>query len=87
MHDYAVCGVDCAVCVTRVEGKCEGCRTSGANGDCPFWEGSPCQYYLCAKEKNINNCGQCSEVPCEKLIIFLTENEALSAIEVLKTLS
>lgn len=36
---------------------CKGCHASGGNPQCMIRE--------CAKEKKVNNCGECSEMPCD----------------------
>ena len=45
--------------------KCDGCRAERRNFYC-----SSCKLILCASEKGLDFCGQCSEYPCEELKAF-----------------
>lgn len=43
---------------------CPGCRE--VKGDCPAI-GTKCMTYICAKERGVNFCFECSDFPCDKL--------------------
>ncbi len=60
----SVCGTDCSAC-DCYGNMCEGCRTcSGKVFHAP--EGQACAIYNCAVHgKKLENCGQCSAVPCK----------------------
>ncbi len=55
-----VCGVCCEICPRRVEGRCP-------NGDagCVPRENEFCKIATCAFNKNVRDCFECSEFPCE----------------------
>lgn len=61
------CGLVCDECGSYKK-ECEGCwETNGK----PQWVQSlelrACPFYLCCKiEKELNSCGQCNKMPCEK---------------------
>jgi len=43
--------------------NCKGCKTHASE---VFW--GKCSIAACAIGKNLNHCGECSELPCEKLV-------------------
>lgn len=45
--------------------QCEGCRA--VDGNCPVI-GERCATYICAEEKDVEFCSDCSEFPCSKLL-------------------
>lgn len=60
----SVCGTDCSACGCYGN-LCEGCNAcSGKVFHAP--EGQACAIYECVtREKKLENCGQCSQVPCK----------------------
>lgn len=48
---------------------CEGCRTCG-DADAPMIHGD-CEFLVCAREKNVENCKACDEYPCSNLKEYL----------------
>ena len=63
------CGVDCASCPDRIEGKCPGCRLS------EWPEGEECRPAACCAEKGLPCCGYCPDFPCETMQGFYKESE------------
>ncbi len=59
----AYCGTYCETCDWKEEFNCPGCK--GCEGKV-FW--GTCKIAMCAINKGIDHCGECSEVPCSKLI-------------------
>ncbi len=56
------CGLHCSNCTYKLPCQCGGCiETNGHpfHGECPV--------ALCCQEKHIENCGECSELPCQLL--------------------
>ncbi len=62
MANYSVCGIDCDDCKFKTERNCKGCKIIQGN---VFW--GKCDLYICCKEKQLENCGECSVFPCDKL--------------------
>lgn len=79
----APCGIDCGLCelytcrddqqmyayllskgIPQEKLPCDGCRD--IKGQCPVIGGT-CATYLCATEKKIDFCFDCTEFPCSKL--------------------
>lgn len=58
----AYCGAYCGVCEWREKTGCKGCK---ANGGDMFW--GQCDKAKCCIEKNIGHCGDCADMPCQKL--------------------
>lgn len=62
----SVCGLDCAEC-DAYPATCPGCRAS--EGEPPWLmevEMVVCPMYQCpVMDKNLEDCGECSELPCE----------------------
>ncbi|MCY1151069.1 MAG: DUF3795 domain-containing protein [Sphaerochaetaceae bacterium] len=56
------CGTYCLSCDWKDKMNCKGCKDSNAN---PFW--GECEIAKCAIEKEYNHCGECQNLPCEKL--------------------
>ena len=52
------CGLYCGECL-YFEKQCQGCVPSGGQ---PSW--GKCRIYACAKKRNVEHCGECSELPC-----------------------
>jgi len=63
--EIGCCGINCGLCprfYTEGSSKCPGCA-----GPDFFSKHPPCSFITCcAKEKNLEACGQCSEYPCLK---------------------
>lgn len=61
----SVCGVNCDGC-PHLNNGCAGCDALEGK---VFWTQligtDVCPLYKCVKEKGYNNCGDCSQVPCE----------------------
>ena len=88
MPSYSVCGIDCDACKFNLNGKCTGCRTAAAAGNC-VW-GGRCDFHDCAVGQNLAHCGKCRQFPCQKLInLHKSENPNGNGIEIenLKKLS
>lgn len=62
--NISVCGTDCSTCYCY-EKMCVGCNEcQGKVFHAP--EGKVCAIYDCTVNgKSLNNCGECSEAPCE----------------------
>ena len=58
------CGVVCSECTFKEKKGCKGCVTV----DKPFW--GDCIIKTCCESKSLNNCGECSEFPCDNLKSF-----------------
>jgi hypothetical protein len=81
MANYSVCGIDCDICKFKTENNCMGCHEIKGK---VFW--GDCQLYSCCKEKNLKHCGKCNTFPCDELRKALEGENALSAIDNLKSL-
>ena len=58
----AYCGTYCETCDWKEKTNCKGCKKQDSN---MFW--GKCKIAACAIEKNLNHCGECKELPCQKL--------------------
>tara|TARA_Y100001933_G_C18627999_1_gene409178 strand:+ start:127 stop:429 length:303 start_codon:yes stop_codon:yes gene_type:complete len=58
----AYCGTYCETCDWKEKMNCKGCKAHASE---VFW--GTCKIAECAIEKGIDHCGECHEVPCEKL--------------------
>ncbi len=58
----AYCGAYCGVCEWREKTGCKGCK---ANQGVMFW--GECDKAKCCIEKGLAHCGECSQLPCQKL--------------------
>ena len=56
------CGVDCEACDYRVKTGCPGCPATDGK---PFW--GECELAMCSISKGLDHCGQCPDIPCDKL--------------------
>jgi hypothetical protein len=65
------CGVECSKnnCKEKYGVDCPGC----VNLIEPFW--GVCRVKKCCEEKMLENCGYCSEFPCELLNSFAYDKE------------
>jgi len=62
--------------------QCDGCRSEGG---VRFQHCSVCEYRACGHKKDVRNCSECDEYPCEKISAFHTlAPEALNQIEKLR---
>ncbi|NLA38210.1 MAG: DUF3795 domain-containing protein [Methanomicrobiales archaeon] len=59
------CGILCGECEYRAGMGCRGCTAI----EKPFW-GDNCPLKTCCEARGLENCGQCDEFPCERLIGF-----------------
>ena len=61
------CGIDCDICKFRLKenGACFGCHEIKGK---TFWAGdTACELYICSSDKGLQNCGECSDLPCATL--------------------
>ena len=58
----AFCGTYCGVCEWKDKIGCKGCK---ANKGIMFW--GECDKAKCCMEKGLEHCGECLEMPCQKL--------------------
>ena len=58
----AYCGTYCGVCEWKDKVGCKGCKACA--GDM-FW--GECDKAKCCIEKGYEHCGQCADMPCDKL--------------------
>jgi len=61
------CGLYCRECKAVKDGLCKGCRSS--QGLCLKYR-KVCGIYMCAKEKDIEFCFECTDFPCIKFKEF-----------------
>lgn len=52
--------------------NCEGCQSMGGR---VFNYCNVCEIRKCGKEKGLKNCGYCSEYPCNKLDLIISNNQ------------
>ena len=64
------CGILCSECTYKEQINCKGC----VNITKPFW-GESCPVKSCCESKNHENCGFCSDFPCELLNKFAYDKE------------
>lgn len=65
------CGLACSECSYREDSNCKGCIASKGN---PFY-GGECAIAKCCKDKGIQFCGECGDMPCELLSKFSYDKE------------
>lgn len=58
----AYCGTYCETCDWKDKVDCKGCKAYGGE---IFW--GSCQVADCAISKSLDHCGQCEDMPCDKL--------------------
>lgn len=58
----AYCGTYCETCDWKEKMNCKGCKAHASE---VFW--GTCKIAACAMEKGLSHCGECDDVPCEKL--------------------
>lgn len=58
----AFCGSYCGTCEWKDKLGCKGCKASAGN---VFW--GECDKAKCCIEKGLGHCGECSNLPCDKL--------------------
>lgn len=59
------CGIKCSECNYKEQVNCKGCIHIIK----PFW-GESCLVKSCCEGKDLDNCGRCSDFPCETLNQF-----------------
>lgn len=64
------CGIKCSECDYKEKMNCPGCVTM----DQPFWAES-CPVKNCCEGKSLDNCGYCSDFPCELLSRFAYDED------------
>lgn len=80
---YAVCGLNCALCVFLEEGKCKGCHNMGGHtrfGDCEWFD-------CCKNRQGLDHCGQCDGYPCGSLKRTMTKIDRLYTFDVMRKLA
>lgn len=66
----AYCGTYCGICEWKDKVNCKGCK---ANGGKMFW--GECDKAKCCIEKGFEHCGECSDLPCQKIIALINDPE------------
>lgn len=64
------CGLYCSKCGYREKVNCPGCVKAEGK---MFW--GQCELAKCCMEKELRHCGQCQNVPCDKLREFSYDKE------------
>lgn len=68
--NLAYCGTDCGPCEWKAKTGCKGCKEQKSE---MFW--GKCEIALCAINKEVAHCGQCSEFPCAVLVEYSYDSE------------
>lgn len=58
----AYCGTYCETCDWKEKMNCKGCKKHEGK---VFW--GNCAIAECARSKDLSHCGECEDMPCEKL--------------------
>lgn len=66
----AFCGTYCGVCEWKDKTGCKGCRASKGT---MFW--GECDKAKCCMEKGLEHCGECPDMPCQKLMELFGDPE------------
>jgi hypothetical protein len=66
----ASCGTYCGVCEWREPYGCPGCQACGGT---VFW--GECDKAKCCSGKGYAHCGQCPDLPCQKLVALFDDQE------------
>lgn len=64
------CGTYCGVCEWKDKIGCKGCK---ANRGIMFW--GECDKAKCCMGKELEHCGECSDMPCQKLRDLFDDSE------------
>ena len=64
------CGIDCKTCEYKDKENCSGCKKVKGK---VFW--GQCQVASCCIEKELDNCGLCTDFPCKLLKKFAYDKE------------
>jgi len=64
----APCGLYCGACGAYARGTCHGCGCEC--GKCAGKRATWCDIAKCAKDKEIDTCASCSDMPCTRVIQF-----------------
>jgi hypothetical protein len=82
----APCGLYCGVCSTLHEEACHGC---GCDADDCFAakKHRVCTIYQCVRERGLQDCSFCDEVPCTTLIQFTFDPIMKTHLPVLNNLA
>jgi hypothetical protein len=63
------CGLYCGACFALLDGKCHGCAC--VCGECAeSWQENHCDIAICARDRKLESCANCAEMPCTRLIQF-----------------
>ena len=63
------CGLYCGVCLEYNKSSCHGCGCDCNNCEASGYD-DKCAILKCAREKRIESCADCKEMPCSQLIRF-----------------
>ncbi len=66
----AYCGAYCEVCEWKDKIGCKGCKASQGN---MFW--GECDKAKCCIAKELEHCGDCAKLPCQKLTDLFNDPE------------
>ena len=64
----AYCGAYCETCEWKDKVDCKGCKASQGN---MFW--GQCDKAVCCIEKGHSHCGECKELPCQRLLDLFSD--------------
>lgn len=73
----SICGIDCAEC--EYKDNCAGCRETKG---CP--SGSECVIAACCRNKGLDSCGECSDLPCGLKAPLIAEFNSLGIEDMAK---
>ena len=81
--DISVCGLNCARCKLKEQGRCGGCRGPVEQNWSP-----KCKFRPCAAEKGHRYCFECDDFMCDRLEAFATDGHEHHrlAVENMKTM-
>ncbi len=67
----APCGLYCVACNAYADGACHGCGCEC--GKCGGKRAKWCDIAKCAKEKGVDTCASCPDMPCTRVIQFTND--------------
>ena len=65
-----MCGTYCGECEWKEKTNCPGCQACQGK---PFW--GECSVAKCSINKEVNHCGYCPNLPCDKLYDVFNDEE------------